>query len=484
MVLPRLPRIATLFILIFGILILGAYLHSPSTANYAPWTETLKNFTPMSEPMFPFAIDADVKDYHTYNAREIDSLKGCMDGGDCRRNQRKVVLACTHVWPKAIIDGWRGGEGVWALSMFRAMRELGYTVILGMDDWKETLTYYRMFPDQVKVIIQSDWVNDCMRDPLCIKSESNPTGIARWKSEFHFNFFPDPMPGLDAHLSVEADRYELEEEEDYRRLQYIGYSIEEDCEKQDLIPHAERPMTAWILAKQAAYFHVGPHLYAFNDTYYTSTLKEEGLDGLSFRAAYEITDNYMKNDVIEPIVEVIGVTNLGIIGPDRFRNEVASSRIMIGIGNPPLSPSPYLSLCLATPFLNPIRTWDSEHPNDRSKWVSQHNYLKWLDPPYVYNVRAHDYQGFVDAIHEALNNPPPRYIDPSMTPDSIRKRVKKLVDNDWRSIAKTYLEEREAEGEIIADIPQEMDLMSRGAESKIPDTSCIMYRLPMDIFHK
>jgi hypothetical protein len=31
--------------------------------------------------------------------------------------------------------------------------------------------------------------------------------------------------------------------------------------------------------------------------------------------------------------------------------------------------------------------------------------LKYLDPPYVYNVHKDDYKGFVDAINDALSHP-------------------------------------------------------------------------------
>ncbi|WRT65802.1 uncharacterized protein IL334_002751 [Kwoniella shivajii] len=450
MELLRLNRVTILFLSIFGSLTLGAFLRlSPTGREYAPWTETLKNVRPISAPLFPYSIDSDIDDYHTYNTREIDSLRDCMERGECRRNQQKIILAHAHVWPDAIINGWRGGEGVWALSMFRALRELGYTVLLGLNGWEETLTQYQMFPDQVEIIIKSDWLDNCIQDPLCIKSNSNPTGLPRWKGEFQFSFFPnyDTRFGLDYKWTIHADRYEMGKEETGKN-QYIGYSIEEGCESTDIIPYNETPMTTWILAKQASYFHVTTTLYSFNNSYYTLTPQEEGLEDLSYRAAYEVFDGYMRDDLIEPVTELEAIVNLGQIGPDRFRNEVASSKIMIGIGNPPLSPSPYLALCMATPFLNPYRSWDSENPNDRSKWLSQHDYLKWLDPPYVYNVRAHDYEGYVDAIREAINNRPPRYIDPSMTPESIRKRVKRLVETDWRSIAKTYMEEREAEGEV------------------------------------
>lgn len=43
----------------------------------------------------------------------------------------------------------------------------------------ETLQQYRMFPDLVKIVIGVD----CAGTHECLKTDGNPTGIPRWKSE-------------------------------------------------------------------------------------------------------------------------------------------------------------------------------------------------------------------------------------------------------------------------------------------------------------
>nr|XP_019013144.1 uncharacterized protein I206_02641 [Kwoniella pini CBS 10737]OCF51925.1 hypothetical protein I206_02641 [Kwoniella pini CBS 10737] len=227
-------------------------------------------------------------------------------------------------------------------------------------------------------------------------------------------------------------------------------------------------MSSWILAKQATrefypvnyldttaltnsmnlVFHLSTVETAFNKSYFELAGQETGLEEMTFKGAYQVNGEYMKGWIHDsPVESLRGVINLGKIGPERFSEELSNSRIMIGVGNPTLSPSPYLALCSGTPFLNPIKSWDSENPNDRSKWVSQHNYLKWLDPPYVYNVQAHDYEGFVNAIQSSISHPPTKkYIDPPMTLNEVRKRVERLVETDWKSIAKDYMQEKIAEG--------------------------------------
>ncbi|WWC71148.1 uncharacterized protein I206_105101 [Kwoniella pini CBS 10737] len=452
----HLSRSTIISLSIFSFLACITFLKfSPNGENVLSWTTdtfdidfTLDTLKPKPK-LFSWEIDEDIKDHHTYNEREITKLRTCMNDNNCHRNQEKVVLAFAHTWPQAIIDGWRGGEGVWAMSMFRAMRELGYTVLIGMNGWEETLAHYRMFPDQVKVIIKSAWIDDCIKNPACIKSDINLTGIPRWKCEFSMNFFPDEHTrfGLDYKWIIHADRH-FKGQEETEKLQYIGYSFEDECKNREFIPHKKRPMSSWILAKQATLFHLSTVETAFNKSYFELAGQETGLEEMTFKGAYQVNGEYMKGWIHDsPVESLRGVINLGKIGPERFSEELSNSRIMIGVGNPTLSPSPYLALCSGTPFLNPIKSWDSENPNDRSKWVSQHNYLKWLDPPYVYNVQAHDYEGFVNAIQSSISHPPTKkYIDPPMTLNEVRKRVERLVETDWKSIAKDYMQEKIAEG--------------------------------------
>lgn len=69
------------------------------------------------------------------------------------------------------------------------------------------------------------------------------------------------------------------------------------------------------------------------------------------------------------------------------------------------SPTPYEALCLGTPFINPIHSWDPSDPSNRLSWSAQHELLKFEDPPYVYNVKKGDLEGFVDAVRRAVENP-------------------------------------------------------------------------------
>ncbi len=84
------------------------------------------------------------------------------------------------------------------------------------------------------------------------------------------------------------------------------------------------------------------------------------------------------------------------------RNRLGMSRVLLGVGAPYLSPSPFVALCQGvresrvlpcapTPrsclrpavaaFINPILDWDHDDPENRLKWKTQQPTLRWYDPP-------------------------------------------------------------------------------------------------------
>lgn len=66
---------------------------------------------------------------------------------------------------------------------------------------------------------------------------------------------------------------------------------------------------------------------------------------------------------------------------------------------------------------------------------------------YVYHVHARNYSGFIDAVHTASATEVPGFIHRSMTEDSVRERVRLLMETDWRKEAAVLLEERLKEKE-------------------------------------
>ncbi|EDR04570.1 uncharacterized protein LACBIDRAFT_304375 [Laccaria bicolor S238N-H82] len=147
--------------------------------------------------------DLERQDYREWNARTLRDLHSCIALDNCGPNQRKVALLAAHWFQQAVVEGFKGGNGIWGISVYKNLRRLGYTTLFAtsfgrtryyvfqdhslMSLAEEALFQYRMFPDLVKVVIRN-MAGECHKDPQCVKSPSNPTGIPAWKI-FDFEFF-------------------------------------------------------------------------------------------------------------------------------------------------------------------------------------------------------------------------------------------------------------------------------------------------------
>lgn len=86
------------------------------------------------------------------------------------------------------------------------------------------------------------------------------------------------------------------------------------------------------------------------------------------------------------------------------------------------------------------------------QWEAQHGALKFMDPPYVYNVFKGDREGFINAIKHALANPVDRYILPQMTMSAVEERLATILETDWRKEAEAILEERKSTGGQVVSL--------------------------------
>jgi len=142
-----------------------------------------------------------------------------------------------------------------------------------------------------------------------------------------------------------------------------------------------------------------------------------------------------------------GLTNYGFMSQPDFVDALSKSLVLVGVGRPVTSPTPYEALCLGVPFINPILTWDRNDPKDRTKWQTQHGMLKLLDPPYVYNIYKEDLDGFVDAIADAILTPINRYVLERMRMSAVTARLRAILEKDWKGEAAELLTKRLAAGE-------------------------------------
>ena len=116
-----------------------------------------------------------------------------------------------------------------------------------------------------------------------------------------------------------------------------------------------------MLMKQLAYVY--QDRFAWNRTWFETVSSELST---TFVGAWLIEQDYQwdaeKNG---PLIDIEnpekGVVNLrtnssqeGLFGPEKWLEEVRISKVMLGMGNPWWSPSPYHALCAGVPFINPV----------------------------------------------------------------------------------------------------------------------------------
>lgn len=379
--------------------------------------------------LWPAAEPNRTDSWETENSKTIHSLLTCMATNTCKENQTSIVLLSARhfAW---VLQGWFSGEQIWARSVMTVLGELGYTMIFAPDA-KQLAKVYPLFPSLVKVVLIEDFdVLACYEDPQCIKSSSNPHGVPAWKM-LTMSFWQGPDNPLGSAWTVGPEPWS--EITPWSSLDnvYMGYSVERTCMQIPTTPFEQRPRRVYILAKLLSFF------YEDGFPWQNVSLVDPSV---GFVAG--IQDNTEGKHVVPE-----GIHNLGLMKQPDFYRELGNSRALLGIGNPAISPSPYDALCMGVPFINPILHWDSEHPDDSNRWITQHDGLRGLRSPYVYHVHRGDAQGFWSAVSQAMDNPIDRYVLPTMTMEALKLRVGEIIERDWKTKAEKLLVERKKSGD-------------------------------------
>ncbi|PPQ89273.1 hypothetical protein CVT25_001357 [Psilocybe cyanescens] len=401
------------------------------------------DYTPLpthaTDTFTPLDTDRKLKDYHDWNAQSLRELHSCIALRNCGRNQQKIALLASHWFTWGVFNEWRGGEGVCSPR-------------------EEAVDQYRQFPDLVKVVIRH-WAGQCHSNPKCVKDPSNSLGIPAWKI-FDLEFFPifdkhEHGSLMGGKWVLSANPHHLLNDED-SPVQYIGYSIQDECRQTPPTPLASRSNQAWLLMKQIKYVY--DNRFAWDRSFFSRASHELSIKLIG---AWALDQHYgawdpAKDGEMKDIEDrERGVYNLGEkLNATGFMDQVGMSKVMIGVGNPYWSPSPYNALCQGVPFINPIIYWDEKEPQKKAGWITQHPSLNQFDPPaglmpyfhrctsYVYNVHARNWTGFVDAIRSASTTEIPSFIPEHMTELAVQARVKKLMETDWKALAAKLLEQR------------------------------------------
>jgi hypothetical protein len=123
---------------------------------------------------------------------------------------------------------------------------------------------------------------------------------------------------------------------------HLSLSIEPTCRGIPALTPSQKPRTRhiYLLAKQMSYFEDTP---AFSWTL-------QGLSAIQRRLGVKILGG-IKDDrpLTSKELERYGITNLGILNKIEFYTQLAMSSVVVGVGQPRISPSPWDALCMGVP---------------------------------------------------------------------------------------------------------------------------------------
>ncbi|KZV73709.1 hypothetical protein PENSPDRAFT_749940 [Peniophora sp. CONT] len=373
-----------------------------------------------------------------------------MRAGTCGPNQVTVVIL-EDMYITNVVRGtdWLGGEMIWANSTVEAFKTLGYTYLFATH-WEEAVSHHNLFPDLVVAVVMSpETLTTCWKEKFdCVKSPHNPNGLPIWKL-LAFYFWGNNLSPLDARWMLSPEPWSAFGSE-YPNT-YLGYSIEERCTRHASVPTETRERRAYVLTKFLRFLVNNEY---DGDPAWPPNIWQMMVDELDLAFVASIKIDIMPDGSEVPAGLPSGITRLPELGPDEFVEELAKSRVLIGVGNPRTSPTPYEALCMGVPFINPVMGWDEADPEDTSRWDCQHETLCRYGPgpPYVYNVKRGDPHALLAAIKAALDNPIDRFILERTRQSAVVERLDAILRQDRLVMAKELLQLREAgvqQGELF-----------------------------------
>jgi hypothetical protein len=132
--------------------------------------------------------------------------------------------------------------------------------------------------------------------------------------------------------------------------------MEPDAAQINVIPWNERPYRAYVLGKHVTFFYKDRAHVAWEFDFYKRALEQLRKRWPSFEFVSSFKDERSEEDQKKegplPIPE--GIRNLSHLNATQFDHELSISRMLVGIGWPTASPSPYRAFARGVPFLSPV----------------------------------------------------------------------------------------------------------------------------------
>lgn len=217
----------------------------------------------------------------------------------------------------------------------------------------------------------------------------------------------------------------------YPNHTHLPLSIEGTCLGSATVPWPQRNASVLILGKLSSYFH-RERAPDFKDwSKIVAAMAAEGIE--LWTGATEETG--------KPIPE--GLRRLPEMDKATYGRTLSSTRALLGIGNPQLSPSPFNSLCRGVPVVMPYYTHEGPTPGGwktfKDRWAQNGPVLE-VGEPYAYAYRG--VEDMIEKLKRAVRTPIESYVPPEMTLQTVGERTRKWLYHDWEGEYREVLKRR------------------------------------------
>ncbi|KAF9259260.1 hypothetical protein L218DRAFT_672917 [Marasmius fiardii PR-910] len=339
-------------------------------------------------------IAGEIPNFRAWNVKQLEALK--KRWLEVEDEQPKVILSTYGYVPCAMTVCSTTGEVIWLESLISSFRENNQYLLY--TEYDNLGKMYKKLGDVVTHIWSMDkQVVWCFNDTVsCIQSGENPDGVPPWKL-FTFTFWGSPRGWINFLAPHEPWSFNPLGGEwnivPYRMPDkhfYLGYHFT-GCQDLPYIPYSERKDQVIILAKRSEYFYRDS---VFLRTPVWPDIKNR--TGLTLISTSNSEEGYPLPD---------SLTVIGPMARHAYDEMLGSSKALLGIGRPRLSPSPYASLCRGVPVIVSYKGKKCPAQPGDSNWCGfihdhhQHGPAADIGPPYVYTV---DGEGPIDDIVETI----------------------------------------------------------------------------------
>ncbi|KAJ9093875.1 hypothetical protein QFC21_006248 [Naganishia friedmannii] len=333
---------------------------------------------------------------------------------------------------------------IWSIT--QALDREHYTFLtIYHRDYAGLVKLYSALPDVVTTVWAEDrLVVSCMADPRC--RSDFPQGekdrlrlgdvqghIPAWKVVTPSYFAVTPAGWKFGQVEGDGFTYNTLSHEwvlspfPYPGHFHIPLSVEETCMNVSIVPRAERKDEAVILGKLFKYFwapfldDIAPPPSEIWADFYKRT-------GLTPIANAEPLPKDHDLDAFDKTPR--GIVDRGPIPIDEYTSEVGHAKMMIGIGSPVISPSPYLALCQGVPVLIPY--------NGSTPTPSGFNLYKGYTPENM--------DTFWAAVQKAKDNPIEPYLPDEMRLANVERLTFQFINRNAHALALKIQQHRRRRG--------------------------------------